>query len=190
MASETMDSETMGGKFFLKSSTIKISSVIYTLNVPNFFILPEYDSTGFHVKSPPFEFANATWQLKFLRVMYEEKDDRLFEVYLLKMSSENERQAIICTIDLLDAYDEVYDSCRNAFILDEDDDDELYIDCFKNEKPSYDRRETLTFIIKLISDKSFKVPPLTDSGKRRYKGPSIHYNYHVFRNIRYFHLYR
>lgn len=178
-----MEDESNDNKFSLKSSTKTLFSAIEysgTLNIPNFFILPEYDGTGFDMKSPSFVYANATWRLKFIRDIHEANDDRSFDVYLLKMNSKIGEEATICTIDLLDADGEIYRSRNRAFLLeeednvDDDDDDDydaLFIGEFNNEKPSYDRRDTMTLIIHLISAESFKVvtdqlPLTTNAGKK------------------------
>lgn len=161
-------------KIFLTGKRRKvISSDVYTLKVPNFFTLPEYDDDDFELDSPPFEFANATWRFRCESRGKEEAEPGVwiknFAICLLRLNSAVPQHIVFCGIILLDANDKEYDGCNHTCAFEEDyQEDVLFI--FRNESPSYDIRLTLTLMINLISVERLALYPgkerlMTDKGE-------------------------
>lgn len=132
------------------SSKEVVSSLALTLEIPNFFIVPDEESFSV-TSSPTFKFAGATWYFDFLAMQIE--IGRTFDVYLVRLDSEFPAHAIIYSIAILDAHGEKYDAESDARFFD-DVEDTCLLKEFVNEDPSSDRRESLTLIIHLTSDKT------------------------------------
>lgn len=162
------------------SSSKAISSVAYTLKVPNFFTLPEYDDTDFKLDSPSFEFADATWCFRFVnretkKIKREEVEGEIptkeldsinegwkvrkgFAVYMVRLNSKITEQTILNHIWLLDADNEIYDKDGDCTCFNEERQSvEVYMWSFGTAKPSYDRRGSLTLMVLLLHIDSSKV---------------------------------
>lgn len=156
-----------------------VSSVFYNLKVPNFFILPEYDGTFFKLDSPTFEFANATWCFRFesRRKLKSDTGDSIktFAASMERVNSEIQEHIMFYGIFILDADDKTYGGNCDAYLFKENNEEHIMM-TFDNEKPSYDKRDTLTVIIYLVyMEFPGGVPdqePLTttmDKGKKTFK---------------------
>lgn len=150
------------------------SSADHTLKVPNFFTLPEYDGIPFHLESPSFDFAYATWCFQFQsrdRELTAAGDSiKSFAIYMKRLNFEIPRQLISYTVILLNADDERYKSLSDSDVFDGTDDRNLMW-VPNNEKSSYDTRDTLTLMIHLFDAESKEVdagqaPIRTDRSKQ------------------------
>lgn len=153
------------------SSSKAISSVAYTLKIPNFFTLPEYDDTDFKVDSPSFEFADGTWCFRFMDEKW--KNRKEFAVYMVRLNSEISEKKILHHIMLLDADNDIYDGDGDVFCFAENKlfEEALFMWRFSNDKRSCDMRDSLTLKIHLLYIEPSKVDDdhisvTTDSGKQ------------------------
>ena len=151
-----------------------ISSVSYSLNVPNFFILPEYDGTNFELDSPSFEFVNTTWHFRFVSKEKGERDAgdviKYFFVQLIRLDLKETRQRIFCDIALLGVDNEICFENSSIYGYD-DENDYVNIDllCLYKHKLPNDRCETLTLTVHLICLESTDVDQVSERGKLRCK---------------------
>lgn len=157
------------GDVYLKILPKTSPSVTCTLKLPNLFTRPEYHGIPFVIKSTSFEFADATWQVKFYP---DEKtqDCKSFIVVLARLTSEIPQQKIFYQITLLDANDEKYSDFSHVFLFDKNDTLKA-IGSFNNRNPRYDIRDNLTFVIEifrgeLTKEDATKEPFTTDRGKQ------------------------
>lgn len=151
-----MAENTEDRKIFLSPRNIP-SSADYTLKVPNFFTLPEYDGIQFGLESTSFDFANASWCFQCQsreRVMREAGDGiKSFAIYMKRLNFKIPRQLISYTVILLNAHDERYKSLSDSDVFDENDERNLMW-VPDNEKSSYDTRDSLTLVIHLFDAES------------------------------------
>ena len=173
-----------------------ISSVSYSLNVPNFFILPEYDGTSFELDSPSFEFVNTTWHFRFESREKEETmtgdSIKLFSVQMIRLNLEETRQRIFYEIALLGVDDEICVDYGDVCVFG-DEEEEIDLLILSNEGLPNDRRDTLTLIVHLICIESVDVDvdQVSDKGKLRYKIDmgtrliefSIHFSFIILRDF-------
>lgn len=149
-----MEEKRSNGEISLTGNRKKvISSDVYTLKVPNFFTLPEYDNIDFELNSAPFEFADAIWRFrcKSREKEYREAGDGIkkFAVCLQRLDPEIPTNVVFYGIVLLDANDKEYDGCNNTYIFQKDY-NEVILKNFEDSCPVFDRRNTLTLMIYLI----------------------------------------
>lgn len=164
-----MTDETEDSKVSLTSSEKTISSIFFTLKVPNFFTLPEYDSGSFDIRSPTFEFANATWCFRFEDREKKKKEAKdwvkKFDVDIIRLHPKNQQHALLFNITLF-TNGKKYDSECSACFLPEEEKVSLLV-TFAETNSFDDRRDILTLAIHLVSGESLveEETITTDRGK-------------------------
>ena len=146
-----MEEETKDFRLSLMSTKKFTNTII--LKIPNYFTLTEYEDALFDMKSPSFQFANATWCFRFQPNMKKVTDNggivMEFLIKIVRLNFELPEQRLFYLIILLDAKDEEYQRlCDNDNFTNEINE---HIMIFaNNEKPFCDKRDTLTLTVNLF----------------------------------------
>lgn len=154
-----------------------VSSVVYNINAPNFFITQNYNATPFKLQSEYFKFADSMWYFEFesgcRERLYTGEWITDFILSLVRINFQKTKLRILCKIELLDADDKEYEVLTLIHDFKEDR-ESVTIGFFDNRKPSCDMRYTLTFIIDLFHVELTEVDAdqvslTTDRGKQAFR---------------------